>query len=216
MEGLIRFRHNVMNVQTISTFENIKGGINNNCKDVYFVRAVGTNATYEKDIQKMDEVLLNRMNGGKGYYHRLSGLPKLQRTEDTTFYSGCYSRWLDSQKKEVTTRTTEKNKALSGMLANACAAVEGIYMQNNKKITDSMAKNFIIKLLFWYDSIFGDEKFSWDEKKSIKIVAENIEKKHEYLFFYLVTLMGCDVLLLQSRCDIGAEAESLGLSTKCS
>lgn len=214
MEGLIRFRHNVMNVQTISTFENIKGGINNNCKDVYFARAVGTNASYEKDIQELDEALLGRMNEGKGYYHRLNGLPKLQRTEDTTFYSGCYSGWLDSQKKEVITRTTEKSKALSGMLANACAVVEGVYMQGNKQITDSMAKNFVVKLLFWYDSLFADEKFCWDEKKSIKIVAANIEKKQEYLFFYLVTLMGCDVLLLQSRGDIGIEEEKLGLSTK--
>ena len=214
MEGLMRFRHNVMDVQTISTFENIIGGINNNCKDVYFVRAVGTNSSYEKDIRKLDETLLCRMNGGNGYYHRLNGLPKLQRAEDIAFYSGCYSGWLDSQKKEVTTRTTGKNKALSGMLANACAVVEGIYRQENQQITDSMAKNFVVKLLFWYDSLFADEKYVWDEKKSAKIVAANIEKKQEYLFFYLVTLMGCDVLLLQSRCDIGAEEESLGLSTK--
>lgn len=214
MEGLMRFRHNVMNVQTISTFESIIGGINNNCKDVYFVRAVGTNTSYEKDIQKLDETLLTRMNDGKGYYHRLSGLPKLQRLEDTSFYAGCYLEWLDSQKRKVTTRTTEKSKVLSEMLANACAVVEGIYMQGNKQITDSMAKNFIVKLLFWYDSLFADERFLWDEKKSAKIVAANIEKKQEYLFFYLVTLMGCDVLLLQSKGDIGAEEEALGLSAK--
>ena len=214
MEELIRFRHNVMDVQTISTFENIKGGINNNCKDVYFARAVGTNASYEKDIRKLDETLLCRMNDGKGYYHRLSGLPRLQKTEDTSFYSGCYSGWMDSQKKEVTTHATKKSKALSGMLANACVVVEGIYRQENKQATDSMVKNFIIKLLFWYDSIFADEKFRWDEKGSVKIVGANVVKKQEYLFFYLVTLMGCDVLLLQSRSDIGTEEEKLGLSTK--
>lgn len=41
MENLMRFRHNVMNVNSIAAFEGIRGGMNQNCKDVYFVRFAG-------------------------------------------------------------------------------------------------------------------------------------------------------------------------------
>ncbi len=214
MERITRFRHNVINVSAINIFEGIKGGINNDCKDVYFVRAIGINAAYLTDIQKLDDSLLSSMNNGRGYYHRLDCLPRMQSVEDTSFYTKCYDDWLDNGRKEILTRATGKIKALAGMLADACTTVEKLYKQDNKQVTDSMVKNFIVKLLFWYDSIFTDERFRFDEKQVMKIVAANVMKKQEYLFFYLVTLMGCDVLLLQSKGDISEQEEKLDLSTK--
>lgn len=211
---MLKFRHNVMNVSTIHSFESVIGGVNNNCKDVYFVRAVGTNATYINDITQLDNTLLSRMNGGKGYYCRLNGLPRLQSVEDTEFYSACYLKWIESNKKEVSTHTTKENRILMSMLGNACCIIEDIYRQQTKQVTESIIKNLIVKMLFWYDSIFSDGKFIWNENMSLKIVAANIEKKHEYLFFYLITLLGGDVLLLQSRTDITAEEDKLGLSVK--
>ncbi len=219
MEEGMKFRHNAMNIATISTFESIKGGCNHNCKDVYFVRAIGTNATYLNDIQKLDDTLLRSMNAQKGYYQRISELPKLQQIEDASFYAGCYVNWLDSNKKQMITKITQTNKLLTKLMASACVTVEALYLQENKQTTDSMLKNFMVKLLYWYDSLLVDEKFYWEkfhwnEKESLKIVATNIQKKQEYLFFYFLTLMGMDVLLLQSKGDIGAEEEKLGLSQK--
>ncbi len=213
MEGLLRFRHNAMNISAISTFENIKGGINNNCRDVYFVRALGTNAAYAEEVKKLDNALSVQRRNHKGYYDRIKALPRLQSVEDSAFYSDCYQKWQDSPKREAVTKATQKNKALAGMLGHACAVVEDLYFCQVKHATESMTKNFIIKLLFWYDFLFHNEYFQWEEKSIVKIAAENIEKKQEYLFFYLVTLMGCDVLLLQGSRDIGEEEERLGLST---
>ncbi len=214
MEGILRFRHNVMNVTAIDAFEHIKGGINNQCKDVYFVRAVGTGPAYIRDIRKMDETLDGSQSSGRGYYRRLGGLPKLQDMADTAYYAECHAKWLQGGKREAVTRVTEGNAELAKLLGNACASVEGICMGADMGMTDSIRKNFMVKLFFWYDSVFDRENFVWDGRKSIKIVAENIGKKQEYLFFYLLTLTGCDVLLLQSRTDIGAEEEKLGLSAK--
>ncbi len=214
MGELIKFRHNAMAVANISAFENIKGGFNNNCKDVYFVRAIGTDAAYIKDIQKMDDTLMSRMNEQKGFYHRMNELPKLQNIDDSTFYAGCYANWLDSNRKLVKTKATQNNEMLAGMLGFACATVEGMFTQGSHQVSESMVKNFIVKLLFWYDSIFANDRYKWDEKQSVKIVGANVGKKQEYLFYYLVTLMGCDVLLLQSKGDIDEAEEKLGLSTK--
>lgn len=214
MEGIQRFRYNVMGVSDLRAFENVKGGMNCDCKDVYFIRAVGVNDTLIHDIERMDRNLTIGMNEGKGYYNRLDGLPKFVSTEDSSYYSGCYTGWMEHAKKETETKATGKNTELKRMLGNACREVECIYCNSANSVTESMKKNLIVKMLFWYDFIFSDPKFDGNPKNSVKIVFSNIEKKHEYLFCYLVTLMGCDVLLLQSGKDISQTEENMQLSQK--
>lgn len=214
MEQLLRFRHNVMNISTINAFENVKGGINHNCKDVYFVRAIGTDAHYLKDIEDMDKLLMSRMADGLVFYKRFGSLPKLFSVDDTAFYADCYNKWIDSGKIEASIKVTGNNKRLKNMLGSACLEIEKIYGMGNKQLSSSILKNMIVKLMYWFDEMFQNEDISWDERTFIKIAASNIEKKQEYMFCYMLTLMGCDVLLLQSRCDVGKEEDSLGLSAK--
>lgn len=214
MEELLRFRHNAMNISGIGAFQGIKGSIRDGCKDVCFVRAVGTNSAYAEEIRKLDEALLGGMDNREGYYWRINELPRLQSPEDVAFYSDCYSRWKESGSREMTTKATQKNKLLAAILGRACSAVEEIYTVQMNQATESIKKNLITKMLFWYDYLFHKDDFQWDEKSIVKIAAANIEKKQEYLFFYLVTLTGCDVLLLQSGRDIAQEEEKLGLSVK--
>lgn len=214
MEQLLRFRHNVMNISTINAFENVKGGINHNCKDVYFVRAIGTDAHYLKDIEDMDKLLMSRMADGLVFYKRFGSLPKLFSVDDTAFYADCYNKWINSGKIEASTKVTGNNKRLKNMLGSACLEIEKIYGMGNMQLSSSILKNMIVKLMYWFDEMFQNEDILWDERTFIKIAASNIEKKQEYMFCYMLTLMGCDVLLLQSRCDVGKEEDSLGLSAK--
>jgi len=214
MEQAAKIRHNITNISDISTFGSKKGAINNDCMDVYFVRAIGTNSNYLSDIQKLDDTLLENMNAGQGYYQRLNGLPRMQSVEDTAFYTKCYEDWVATGRKQIVTRSVANQAVLAGRLTDACIKLEALFKQENKQATDSIVKNFIVKLLFWYDSIFADERFHFDERQIVKIVASNIMKKQEYLFFYFVTLTGCDVLLLQSKADIAVEDEKLELSSK--
>ena len=208
------FRYNIMHISSITDFKNVKGGFHNQYKDVYFVRAVGTSPDYQQEIQRMDEDLCRQMQEGRGFYRRISSLPKLQAVEDVTFYSECYDIWLASKKSRAEIRSVKKNQALSGVLAEACAVIEEMYRRHCGQVTASILKNFMIKMLFWYDAVFADEEFQWDLKTSMKIAVSNIEKKQEYFFFYLVSLTGCDVLLLQSAGDIAPQEEKLGLSEK--
>ncbi len=201
-------------ISDIHTFASLQGNRDENDKDVCFVRAIGTNTNYLTDIKKMDDTLLEKMNAGQGYYYRVNSLPKMQSVEDTDFYIKSYDNWVNCGKKEVFIRTTTEQKVLAQKLSDACLKLEGMFKQENKQATDSIVKNFVVKLLFWYDSIFADEKFRYDEKLMVKVVASNVVKKQEYLFFYLVTLMGCHVLLLQSKEDIATEEEKLELSGK--
>lgn len=219
MGNMLQIRYNVMSVSNVNAFVNIRGGVNNGYKDVYFVRAIGKDENFSKDIEVMDETLLRKMNEGDSFYYRINMLPKMPVADDLAFYVQSYSDWVSSGRTELYTKTARENVKLVNVLAKAFSRVEELYILKNSHHSDSMVKNFIVKLLFWYDELFkkdniGGIKFIWDEQKSMKIVASNVEKLQEYLFYYMLTLTGCDVMLLQTCKDIGADGESLELSAK--
>ena len=77
-----------------------------------------------------------------------------------------------------------------------------------------MLKNFAAKILFWTEQVLGEALGTWNEKNCMKIIAEDVTKEQEYLFFYFVTLLGCDVLLLENRKDAEVAEELKDLSQK--
>ena len=101
MEQLFRVRHNAMNIATINSFAQIKCGMNNGCKDVYFVAAVGTDTTYVNDIVEMDKTLGIQMLNGNGFYKRMMSLPAMMNEEHINYYAKCYDEWIKSEKKKM-------------------------------------------------------------------------------------------------------------------
>ncbi len=96
MENFVKFRHNVMNVHSISAFESIRGGINQNCKDVYFVRFVGVCDTLAADVRRMDGDMAERMARGCVIYRRMPGLPSGFCPDCLADYEAFYREWLGS------------------------------------------------------------------------------------------------------------------------
>lgn len=213
METILKFRHNTMHITSIRSFAQIKGGVNNGCKDVYFVRALGTNANMIKDIAYMDEALSLLAVNGKGFYKRVSGLPKMASTEETAYYSQCYDEWIKGGKKEIAIKTSAcRSSDFRKILSQACLCAGKLYADGKRQISDSMIKNFIVKILFWYDALFHCENYIWHEKLNAKIIVDNVTKLQEYLFWYAVTMTGNDVLILQSKADIQIEKQIEDLS----
>lgn len=212
MNTVLRFRHNVMKITSVNSFAQIAGGFMNGCKDVYFVRLLGTNKDYIKDIKTMDQTLGASTAGQKGFYKRVGDLPKLSAYEDVTYYSEKYSQWIADGKKELTIRNVaSKNELFRHTLSEALKRTEQLYRQGEEHVSDSMVKNFAVKVLFWADSLLGEE-YIWNERVNSKIVVSNVTKKQEYLFWYMVSLLGNDVLLLQGEKDIELENSLKGLS----
>ena len=50
----LKYRHNVMNIGSIETFANVKGGCSNNTRDVYFVRGLGEPQNINAILEKVD------------------------------------------------------------------------------------------------------------------------------------------------------------------
>lgn len=213
MENFVKFRHNVMNVHSISAFESIRGGINQNCKDVYFVRFVGVCDTLAADVRRMDGDMAERMARGCVIYRRMPGLPSGFRPDCLADYEGFYREWLGSGREAVSTNVLSGCGEYAALLGRGIARVSALYARK-KTVSASMEKNFVIKMLYWHDAVFADVLRQWNLGQSIKIVLSNLAKHQEYLFACLLTFLGCDVLLLQSETDISREEEALGLSER--
>lgn len=204
-------RFNILDISNISSFMNINGGYRNECKDVYFLRITGFNNDILKDIKNMDKTLTERMNRKACIYNRISSLSSMN---DSEFYTDSFNNWTESGKKEIYTKIcTDKTPDIAAMLGSACSKVIELYA-HNKQNNPSIEKNLISKLLFWFDETIGSRIADWDPRQPAKIAADNITKNHEYMFFYMLTLIGFDVLLIQTKADINNDLDKLNLSKK--
>ena len=198
-------RYNVMNISSVEGFCNIRGGLNNGCKDVYFVRFVGADADL---IAKADRLL----SDGR-LYNRVTALPRLASADDADYYSNCLRVWKNSGCSRAETKLS-RDSSLSETLASALSKTLEVFGNVKQGTSGSMTDNFAVKLLYWFDNVVPEFRNGYDGKETVKICSDNITKLHDYLFFYMLTLCGFDVLLFQTREDIGTELENLAVSAK--
>lgn len=213
-ESTFTTRYNIMDISSMEEFANIKGGVNDNSKDVYFMRAVGINSSFLNDILKMDSVLSKQMSAGQGKYKRMNTLPGIISTEAVDYYSKCYEAWMISGRKEAVIKSNEKDREWQQVLGMAFDKTLTLFGKITPNTSASMEKNFAVKLLHWYDEIAKDFITEWNPRCSEKLVISEMEKKQEYLFCYFLTLTGIDVLLLQYKADIDEQMDKLNLSGK--
>lgn len=192
----LKMRYNIMDINSPATFANVRGGMNRDFRDVYFVRMVGVSTDYLKDIERMDNVLTCSMSRGQGKYVRLNGLPKLSAREDINYFGGCFEEWQNAGRKKCFLKFNRNDNELAEALGEACQTVCGVFRNSTPNCNDSIEKNFVIKLLYWMDSL-GNSMFKGGDGQTYrKVVFSGVSKKQEYLFAYLLTLLGIDVMLL--------------------
>lgn len=212
MDKRLKFRHNAMEVTSVPAFEHVKGGIHENIRDVYFVRLLGDDGNLLRDVEEMDAHLSSAMSAGKCMYQRLLKLPGFAEREEAEYYSGCYEHWKQEKEQSMETKGSSQAGIPSDVFAGACQKTVQILAGSKRSFSASIEKNFVVKLLFWLDSVLKNFPQNWRQEQNMKIVSHNIVRRQEYCFFYFLTLLGMDVLLIQSRQDVEPELERLGLS----
>lgn len=206
MEGWVTYRHNRIKVNSLEDFANIRGVIRENSRDVSFIRILGTSPAYDSQVLQMDQKLHEQMQAGTLFYKRIDRLPGLSDTQDVSYYTACYEHWAAEHLRGIQTKVTMQlagrgEEALEVQLGAACRKTLEQYLKGKAAVTESIRKNFAVKLLFWYDMVCSGMR-QWGRDSCLKIVAQNVKKEQEYLFYYFLTLTGCDVLLLQSAGDL--------------
>ncbi len=202
MRQLVKYRYNVMDVDSPSAFAGIKGGYRSGCRDVYFVRLLGSRPGLSGEICGLDQAMSAQMRQGRLFYNRITQLPRLSDPDDINYYSGCYSRWdAGGGQGGILTRVSSIDEQLAWQLSEACTKAFGEYKKDKSGDAVTIRKNFYIKALYWFDYVCSGLK-QWDERSCIKIAADNVKSRQQYFFYYILTLIGCDVLLIQSREDV--------------
>lgn len=198
-------RENSSKIENLNDFENFYGENN------VFIRIVGENNTFLQDFSRVERNLCREMSNGTVAYKRVSKLPVLTSTDDVNFYSECYNGWLRSYKKKMDIKSTKNNVQLSTALAEGISECLGKLKKTRSNMTSAMEKNFVVKLLFWFDSVSLSLVNKQGFNRCTKIIAENVVKMQEFLFFYLLAYVGFNVLLLENKCDIDSDAKKLEL-----
>lgn len=202
MEKVITYRHNVMGIQLLDAFLGIKGGCHMGRRDVYFVRTIGwkPGAALADVIAEIDRRMEQEMESKRLFYWRAGRLAFMPPQEDMCFYEEQFAALKSG--REMYVKSLKGNAAFGNALAFACRDALDKYRLIKKNVTQSMEKNLAIKLLYWTDSVLGGMLSEWNERKCYKVLADNVVREQEYLFYYMLTMIGCDVLLFQSREDI--------------
>lgn len=190
----------------------VKGGYNLGRRDVYFVRALGWGQVLAPAdvIADIDRKMGLEMERKRLFYRRPERLVFFPSREEMNFYEEQFLALKSG--KEIYVKNLKGNPAFGNALAFACRETLDKYRIIKRNVTESMEKNFAVKLLYWTDSVLGNALSGWDERKCYKVLADNVVKEQEYLFYYMLTLIGCDVLLFQSREDIRTADEIKNLS----
>lgn len=210
MDGTITYRHNTMTVQSIDTFLNIKGGYHNGLRDVYFIRALGELPNMKAVVEDIDRKMDLAAESNRLFYRRISSFPKLVQREDIAFYSKTYTSWNNGN--DICLRTQISNQLFRECLSLATQNTLEKYKKSKVNCSETMIRNYAAKLWFWCDSFLGDFLNQWNERISIKIIVNDVTTVQGYLFLYMLTLLGCDVLILNNKADIRGAKELTALS----
>ena len=193
-------RHNAIKLSSIESFLNVRGSINQQRRDVYFLRCIGEMPRFSEYIQKTDREMQEKMARSQLIYTRIPRLPRPDSAEALQFYEGLYR--LLEKNQPVRFQNIRETPGFQTALAAACRKTAAAYRESEGCISDTMVKNLVIKLLFWADSVLAEPLSQWSEGKCIKVLAGQVQKPHEYLFYLFLTFLGCDVLLLENQGDL--------------
>jgi len=203
-----------MQISSLLAFASIKGGIYKGCKDVYFVRAVGVSKDYLAEITTTDKILSQKMLAGQGKYLRVDKFPSLCDFDEISYYTKVYSDWINSDKKTCVLNSCFKNNNFPEILSDQLNKTRELYLATTKNANPTIEKNFFIKLLFWLEKKCEAFLTNWGKKLTYKFIFAGVVKKQEYLFLYLLSLLGIDVMILLPQGDIEIEKDLLDVSHK--
>lgn len=191
----MKIQYNVQPVKTLEDFVFKKALENQGSREVFFVRALGEFPGFSVQFLEMERKFEEQVS-----YIRLKTLPLLREKDEIAFYVGAYEQW-ESEKK-LRLRKLKASPEFEAAAWEAYRATLQLYQSHEKNVTESMVRNFAVNLLYWLDCGMHMILAEWAENRVVKVVGENVTKTKEYLFYYFLTRLGCDVLLLERKEDV--------------
>lgn len=172
----------------------------------YFIRLIGVKKDeiqYVKEIAYIDNYFLNKHR--EVPYLRLDQLAYDTRDSSLDELITIYDQFTMSNgvddSSEVVFPIQFKECSLEHTQRYAFKKVLQIMRQTVPGQTDSMVRNFGVKLLYWIKT-YGKRLLKDDLNVIPKLVYTGDIKRHELYFLYYMSLMGCDVLYMNPKEDL--------------
>lgn len=206
-----------MGADVLEQFPSAEGRYTNFIKEVYFGRCVGAGdeQSYLAAVCRMDGVLEEKKRSKLTGYLRTDRLDTRIPPEKTGIY-------LDMFEKRGTESGAFpflfQNRIWQEALGRNYETVLKLYEETSGHREPSFVQNFGVKLLYWIEFYFPQLFLETMKMRSFpKFVCGGTVKLQEYLFLYLLVLLGCDVLYLNPEQDVLIESDILlRLSSLCS
>lgn len=210
----LKINHNKLNISSISFFASINGRYSNYEKDCYFLCFLGCDKPdiLISELQQVNTILNQRKQQTGAGYLQLSALNPSLTPEQVFYYQLAYVDASDPA-AGLSTHFSFSDPVLASSLNNSYLEILRLYKENTANCSDSMLKNFGIKLLFWMDLYFP-ELFCSDTPliRSPKCIYTGRLKIQEFLFLRFLSNCGCDVLILHTAGELSI---SSNLMTSC-
>lgn len=192
----LEVRINPIALTSILSFKNISGRFFNYKKDVYFFRYIGIKSekTYMEEIMGLlSEVFIEK------------SLDNFIASNLVEKYSVIYEEWKNLSYHNIEKLIDLKfpfkfqDNCWEYTAKEAYRKIIEIYF-NIKNQNESITKNFGIKLLYWIEKYFPKIFKNTEEIKNFsKVIYMGELKLQEYLFLYMLVLLGCDIVCLDSE-----------------
>ena len=199
-----------MKINSADSFLNFFGNLRNGQRDVIFARSLGIFSGMKEEINNIDKKMTQQMNSGRLVYIRINSLESQMSPADTAYYSQAYEKWLGNSSVDLKNKC--KNPMFDNIMTNATREAVKKFKEIKPSASDTMIKNFVIKLWHRTDFFLKDCISDWKENLCTKIIASGIYREQDYLFMYMAALLGCDVLLLETKEDVCDRLKNLSVS----
>ena len=197
-------------ISGIEDFYRYRGFFKNGIKTVCFLMGTGITQVGVQEILRLDALGESEKNAV--IYTRLGQLQQMKK-EETSEYVAFYEKWEESGFSCLNTRKFHRHTLVSLTFEKAFTdtVLQLEKLRGGFGMTASIKKNIGIKFMYWLDQVFETIPVEWDESQVVKVVAEDMEKTHEYFFFYFLTQLGINVLLLENRKKVAPSIKQMGL-----
>jgi len=198
----LQVRYNPMRITSFDVFCSMRGAYRPPVKDVYFVCWTGCPDQPEQLCQKLGALAASAKDTGILCENRLDTYlcPEDAAKAQT---------WLFSAGKPQVFPFDFAEPLLAETFSAAFLEIISLYQQCRQHATASMLRNFQIKLLYWayryFPALFPAGKLRSVPPKAVYLSKPGLA---EWLFFYLLTRLGCDVAVI---CPEGEPALPEGL-----
>ena len=184
---------------------------------IYFYRYIGmleNEGTYYDSLHKLNDELASL---GDLYLSFSSGIPiNILSTSITKIpWDALLSSNLIKRNSLINALRTNgllpnlNNSFFNDYIENALDKTIALYLGNKHNASETVIKNFAIKLLGWVSKyvpkLFNNTNYNLNNEKDIinpKVLFYGEIKKHEIYFLIFLSKLGCDVLYINSQSDM--------------